>query len=59
METRLFTDWSMAYVGASPDDAARYGDVAGESGFDLSRMTGDRLCAMLHGLALEEEAAEA
>ena len=59
VETRLFTDWSMAYVGASQADAARYGDVAGESGFDLSRMTGDRLCAMLHGLALEEEAAEA
>ncbi|TFZ60449.1 BLUF domain-containing protein [Methylorubrum sp. Q1] len=59
VETRLFTDWSMAYVGASQADAARYGDVAGESGFDLSRMTGDRLCAVLHSLALEEEAAEA
>ncbi len=59
VESRLFTDWSMAYVGASPTDAARYGDMAGESGFDLSRMTGDRLCAVLHGLALEEEAAAA
>ncbi|AMB47245.1 BLUF domain-containing protein [Methylobacterium sp. AMS5] len=59
VETRLFTDWSMAYVGASQADAARYGDVAGESGFDLSRMTGDRLCAVLHSLALKEEAAEA
>ena len=56
---RLFTDWSMAYVGASQADAARYGDMAGESGFDLSRMTGDKLCAVLHGLALEEEAAAA
>ncbi|HJE23619.1 MAG TPA: BLUF domain-containing protein [Methylorubrum populi] len=59
VEARLFTGWSMAYVGASKADAARYGDMAGESGFDLSRMTGDRLCAVLHGLALEEEAAAA
>ncbi|MEE7457241.1 blue light sensor protein [Methylorubrum populi] len=59
VEERLFTDWSMAYVGASQADAARYGDMAGESGFDLSRMTGDKLCAVLHGLALEEEAAAA
>ena len=56
---RLFTDWSMAFVGASQTDAARYGDMAGESGFDLSRMTADKLCAVLHGLALEEEAAAA
>ena len=45
-------------IGGAPD-AARYGDMAGASGFDLSRMTGDRLCAVLHGLALEEEVAEA
>lgn len=59
VEARLFTDWSMAFVGASQADAALYGDMAGESGFDLARMTGDRLCAVLHGLALEEEAAAA
>ncbi len=56
---RLFTDWSMAYVGASQADAVRYGDMGRASGFDLSRMTGDTLCAVLHGLALEEEAAAA
>ncbi len=56
VKARLFTEWSMAYVGASKAEAARYGDVADASGFDLSRMTGDRLCALLHGLALEEEA---
>lgn len=59
VESRLFTEWSMAYVGASQASADRYGDVAAASGFDLSRMTGDRLCAVLHGLALEEEAAAA
>nr|WP_183435999.1 BLUF domain-containing protein [Methylobacterium sp. R2-1] len=59
VETRLFTEWSMAFVGASQADAALYGDMAGESGFDLSRMTGNNLCAVLHGLALEEEAAAA
>lgn len=56
VEARLFTDWSMAYVGASRAEAARYGDVARASGFDPDCMTGDRLCAILHGLALEEEA---
>ncbi|WP_232631400.1 BLUF domain-containing protein [Methylobacterium sp. Leaf118] len=59
VEARLFTDWSMAYVGASPAEAARYRDLAGEGGLDLSRMSGDRLCALLHGLALGEEAAAA
>lgn len=59
VEDRLFTEWSMAYVGASEAAADRYGDVAAASGFDLARMTGDRLCAVLHGLALEEEAAAA
>ncbi len=59
VESRLFTDWSMAYVGASQAEAARYGDLADASGFDIARMTGDRLCAVLHGLALEEEAAAA
>lgn len=59
VESRLFTDWSMAYIGASKVEAARYGDVAATSGFDIARMTGDRLCAVLHGLALEEEVAAA
>ncbi len=59
VESRLFTDWSMAYVGASQAEAVRYGDLADASGFDIARMTGDRLCAVLHGLALEEEAAAA
>ncbi|SFL82740.1 BLUF domain-containing protein [Methylorubrum salsuginis] len=59
VENRLFTDWSMAYVGASQAEVARYGDLADSSGFDIARMTGDRLCAVLHGLALEEEAAAA
>ena len=59
VQARLFTDWSMAYVGASPAEAARYGDLGDGGGLDLSRMSGDRLCALLHGLALEEEAAAA
>lgn len=59
VEARLFTEWSMAYVGASKAEADRYGDLADASGFDIARMTGDRLCAVLHGLALEEESAVA
>ncbi|BAU93000.1 BLUF domain-containing protein [Methylorubrum populi] len=59
VQGRLFTNWSMAFVGASKAEAALYGEMGSESGFDLSRMTGDKLCAVLHGLALEEEAAAA
>ncbi|ESR26753.1 hypothetical protein [Lutibaculum baratangense] len=33
--------------------------IAGESGFDLSRMTGDRLFETLHALVLQEEGATA
>lgn len=56
---RRFANWSMAFVGASERDAARFGGIAGESGFDPSRMTGDRLHEVLHGLTLEEESAAA
>ena len=54
---RAFENWSMGFVGASVDDAARYGAIAGASGFDPSRMTGETLFETLHRLALEEEAA--
>ncbi|MFC5556033.1 BLUF domain-containing protein [Methylobacterium iners] len=54
---RCFTNWSMAFVGASQVDADRFGGIAGESGFDPNRMTGDRVHAMLYNLTLEEEQA--
>ena len=52
---RAFQNWSMGFVGASVDDAARYGVLVKESGFDPARMTGEALFETLHGLALEEE----
>lgn len=52
---RAFENWSMGFVGASVEDAARYGTMGEESGFDPSRMTGDALFETLHRLAVEEE----
>jgi hypothetical protein len=52
---RAFEDWSMGFVGTSIDDAARYGALVQESGFDPARMTGEALFETLHRLALDEE----
>ncbi|ACB26377.1 BLUF domain-containing protein [Methylobacterium radiotolerans] len=54
-ESRGFANWSMAFVGASRSGQARFSGLATESGFDLARLDGDRVFAMLHGLVLEEE----
>lgn len=58
-EARGFPVWSMAYIGASDTDKARFQDIAGESGFDLSRLTGERIFEVLHAMVLEEEQAAA
>lgn len=58
-EARGFPVWSMAYIGASDADATRYGTIAGASGFDLSRLGGERIFEVLHGLVLDEEQAAA
>ena len=52
---RAFDTWSMGFVGASVEDAARYGATGLESGFDPARITGVALFETLHRLALEEE----
>ena len=54
-ESRSFTNWSMAFVGQSDAGRARWDGVAATSGFDLSRLDGDAVFAMLHGLVLDEE----
>jgi blue light- and temperature-responsive anti-repressor len=54
-ESRGFTNWSMAFVGQSAQGQARFNGLAAESGFDLARLDGDRVFAMLHGLVMEEE----
>jgi hypothetical protein len=45
----------MGFVGASIGDAASYGSLVAQSGYDPARMTGDALFETLHRLALEEE----
>lgn len=57
--SRAFENWSMGFVGASVEDAARYGAIVQESGFDPARMTGEAIFETLHRLALEEEHATA
>ncbi len=54
-ENRGFANWSMAFVGQSTGGQARFSGLAAESGFDLSRLDGDRVFSMLHGLVMEEE----
>ncbi|MCJ2020601.1 BLUF domain-containing protein [Methylobacterium sp. E-065] len=54
-EARSFANWSMAFVGQSAQGQAKFNQIASESGFDLSRMDGDAVFAMLHELVLEEE----
>ena len=52
---RSFENWSMGFVGASIEDAARYGILVQDSGFDPAHMTGEALFETLHMLAIEEE----
>jgi len=54
-ESRSFTNWSMAFVGQSDAGRARWNGIAAASGFDLTRLDGDAVFAMLHGLVLDEE----
>lgn len=55
VESRTFTNWSMAFVGQSEAGRTRWDGIAAASGFDLTRIDGDAVFAMLHGLVLEEE----
>ncbi len=52
---RGFDSWSMAFVGQSTQGRALWSSLATESGFDLSRLNGDAVFAMLHSLVQEEE----
>lgn len=56
---RGFPAWSMAFVGGSEEDGARYGGIAGESGFDPEALGGDRLFGILRDLVVEEGRAAA
>jgi hypothetical protein len=52
---RAFDNWSMAFVGGSVQDAARYGAIAHDSGFDPSRLTGEALFEALERFTREDE----
>ncbi len=52
---RSFDSWSMAFVGQSTKGQALWSGLATESGFDLGRLNGDAVFAMLHSLVQEEE----
>lgn len=54
-ESRSFANWSMAFVGQSDAGRTRWEGIAATSGFDLSRLNGDAVFAILHGLVLDEE----
>ena len=55
VDGRAFGNWSMAFVGRSSRGQALWNGLASKSGFDLSRLNGDDVFAMLHGLVVEEE----
>lgn len=55
IQRRSFDSWSMAFVGQSNENAGRYGHIAGDSGFDPSTITGDKLYEILRRLILDEE----
>ena len=55
IEMRAFPTWSMGFVGASVQDAARFEHIKQESGYDPSRMSGEALFDALRSLALQDE----
>lgn len=54
-ERRGFAAWSMAFVGRSSRHRDLFGDIAGTSGFDPGRLSGERLLALLTDFVLQEE----
>ena len=59
IEQRSFPNWAMGFVGQSSRDAARFGDIASATGFELDRMDGDQIHTLLKDLAIDEERAAA
>lgn len=52
---RGFPSWSMAFIGRSTRDGEIYGGLAGESGFNPARLSGEHLFEVLRSRLLEEE----
>lgn len=55
--SRHFGNWSMSFAGTSVEVAARFGSIAGDSGYDPSLMSDESIFATLHRLVIEEETA--
>ena len=55
VESRGFPNWSMAFIGHSVRGRALWSEIAGRTGFDLSRIEGEQLFATLHRIVVEEE----
>ena len=55
IQERAFPGWSMAFVGHCIEGSRHYGGIAGQSGFDPARLTGDQLFELLSQLVMEEE----
>ncbi len=52
---RRFPGWAMAFVGEHAGDETRYAPISTESGFDLSRLSGDEMTEALLRLLREDE----
>ncbi len=52
---RTFQNWAMAFAGASVEDAARFGMIAGETKFDPAHMSSEAVFETLNRLVLEDE----
>jgi hypothetical protein len=56
-EERSFPNWAMGFIGLSAEHAEQFAAVERSSGFDPSRLNGEKLHMLLRDLALEEEGA--
>ena len=48
MQTRHFSQWSMAYVSQEAADSAQFARIQKDSGFDPNQLTGERIYDLLH-----------
>ena len=55
VERRTFAGWSMAFIGRGAADAARYGHIAADTGFDPSTLDGDGIFQTMRRLAAQQE----
>lgn len=53
---RMFSNWSMAFLGRSREDQDLFGHFGRQTGFKAERIEGDRLLEIVRHLAFEQEA---